>query len=204
MSRTPFLSVILPTHNGAERISHAIKTTLYQSVRNFELIVICDACTDATAHVVRRFRDNRIRILEVNCQRDGLARNAGLDAARGDYIVFIDDDDWWLHEFVFADMQKAARQDPTMDVYNFGVVWRTSGVHAKPPGQYLPMVAGHMWRRAFIGNTRFDNAEFSSDTHFLDALIEKKPMGLWTQMPLYYYNYMRPGSLSDMHKKGVI
>ena len=66
------------------------------------------------------------------------------------------------------------------------------------------MAAAHVWRRSFISDTRFDDARYSSDTHFLDRLIAKKPKGLWTAFPMYYYNFMRPGSLSDLHERGEI
>lgn len=200
MSNTLF-SIIIPSHNGAGRIAKALESCVSQSFQDFEIIVVCDCCTDDTAQIAQ---DYGARVVSVRERRDGLARNAGLDIAQGDWILFLDDDDWWLHEFVFQQLYDIISEDSTADVVNFGVVWRTVGVRAKPPGKYLAMAAGHCWRRAFIGDTRFDNAPYSSDLHFLNALVAKNPVGLWSQMPMYYYNYMRPGSLSDQHKKGEI
>lgn len=197
----PFFSIIIPTHNGADRIGKALESCTAQSFRDFEIIVVCDCCTDDTARIGQ---DRGARVVFVRERRDGLARNAGLDIAQGEWILFLDDDDWWLHEFVFQQLYDIIRKDSTADVVNFGIVWRSVGVRAKPPGKYLPMVAGHCWRREFIGDTRFDNAPYSSDLHFLDSLIAKHPVGLWSVMPMYYYNYLRPGSLSDQHKKGEI
>lgn len=197
----PFFSIIIPTHNGADRIGKALESCTVQSFRDFEIIVVCDCCTDNTAHIAQNYG---ARVVSVRERRDGLARNAGLDIAQGEWILFLDDDDWWLHEFVFQQLYDIISEDSTADVVNFGIVWRSVGVRAKPPGKYLPMVAGHCWKREFIGDTRFDNAPYSSDLHFLDSLIAKHPVGLWSAMPLYYYNYLRPGSLSDQHKKGEI
>ena len=95
-------------------------------------------------------------------------------------------------------------KDSDADVLNFGIVWRYVGVRTDPPGSFVPMVAGHCWKRTFIGSSRFDDAQFSSDTHFLGEMIRKEPVGLWSQMPMYYYNYNRPGSLNDRHKRGEI
>lgn len=205
MSDLPFFSVIIPTHNGAYRINTAIESCLEQSFRDFEAIVICDSCTDDTADVVKQYtaRDERVTMHTTDVHRDGLARNVGLLFARGQYILFLDDDDWWLHEFVFQQMHDMLK-DSYADVLNFGVVWRHVGVRADPPGVFIPMVAGHCWLRTFIGDSRFDDAEFSSDTHFLGEMIRKKPVGLWSAMPMYYYNFDRPGSLNDRHKKGEI
>lgn len=198
----PFFSIIIPTHNGADRIGKALESCTAQSFRDFEIIVVCDCCTDDTARIAQ---DYGARVVSVRERRDGLARNAGLDIAQGEWILFLDDDDWWLHEFVLSQLSDIIRQNiVTADVINFAVVWRTKGVVSKQPGKYLPMAAGHCWRRAFIGDTRFDNALYSSDLHFLNALVAKNPVGLWSQMPMYYYNYGRPGSLSDLHRKGEI
>ena len=197
----PFFSIIIPTHNGAERIGKALHSCAAQSFRDIEIIVICDCCTDDTSRIAQNYG---ARVVSVRERRDGLARNAGLDIARGEWILFLDDDDWWLHEFVLQQLYDIIRKDSTADVVNFGIVWRFVGVCAAPLGKYLPMVAGHCWKREFIGNTRFDNAPYSSDTHFLSALIAKRPSGLWSALPMYYYNYLRPGSLSDQHKKGEI
>ena len=196
----PFFSIIIPTHNGADRIGKALESCIAQSFRDFEIIVVCDCCTDDTARIAQ---DYGARVVFVRERRDGLARNAGLDIAYGEWILFLDDDDWWLHEFVFQQLFEMICGTEA-DVVNFGVVWRTVGLRAALPGKYLAMVAGHCWRREFIGDTRFDNAPYSADTHFLEALIAKHPVGMWSTMPMYYYNYMRPGSLSDQHKKGEI
>ena len=198
--KSPFFSVIIPSHNGADRIAKALESCVSQSFGDFELIVVCDCCTDDTSLIAQRYG---ARVLSVRERRDGLARNAGLDIARGEWVLFLDDDDWFLHEFVLQLLYDITR-DSTADVVNFAVIWRHVGYRAKPPGQYLPMAAGHCWRRSFIGNTRFDNAPYSSDTHFLEALIAKHPVGLWTALPMYSYNYLRPGSLSDQHTKGEI
>ena len=199
--QTPVFSVIIPSHNGADRITRALDSCVSQSFQSFEIIVVCDCCTDNTARIAQ---EHGARVLSVRERRDGLARNAGIDIARGDWILFLDDDDWWLHEFVFQQLYDIICDDPTADVVNFAVIWRHEGYRSKPPGKYLPMVAGHCWRRAFVADTRFDNAPYSSDLHFLHTLIEKRPVGLWSAMPMYYYNYMRPGSLSDQRRKGEI
>lgn len=197
----PFFTVILPSHNGADRIQKALESCTSQSFKDYELIVVCDACDDNTADIARKYTD---KVIEVNYHRDGLARNAGLDIASGEWIMFIDDDDWWLHEFVFQQMYEILQNETTCDVLEYAVIWRTVGYKFMPPGTILPMAAAHVWRRSFISDVRFDDAKYSSDTHFIDEIIKKKPQGLWTSMPMYYYNFMRPGSLSDKHEKGEI
>lgn len=209
MSEHPFFSVIIPTHNGEDRIGRAIDSCLTQTFHDYEIIVVCDDCTDDTIRTVSRRLSNTYDghddylIIEANHHRDGLSRNDGIDAAHGKYILFLDDDDWFLHEFVFQQMHDLLK-NADFDVLNYAIIWRTVGYRADPPGVFIPMVAGHVWRREFIADTRFDDGQYSSDLRFLQKMIDKEPDGIWTALPMYYYNYLRPGSLSDLHKRGEI
>src|SRR5262249_34375929 len=93
----PQVSVIIPTHNRAKSLQAAITSVLNQTYRDFEIIVVDDASKDNTEHVVRRFRDERIKYIRcaVNKGEAG-ARNKGVKASAADYIAFLDDDDEWL------------------------------------------------------------------------------------------------------------
>ncbi len=89
----------MPAYNGAATIGRAIDSVLAQTDPGFELIVIDDGSRDATRERVDQFvqRDDRIRLLVL--ERNGgvaRARNAGIDAARGRYLAFLDADDYWL------------------------------------------------------------------------------------------------------------
>ncbi len=93
----PLISILMAAHNATATLPTAIRALQQQSWQRFELIVIDDASTDGTADLVRdaATRDNRIRLLRMD--RNGgayAARNAGLAAARGDYITLQDADDW--------------------------------------------------------------------------------------------------------------
>lgn len=196
----PKFSIIIPSNNGAERIRKALDSCVTQEFTDYEIIVICDSCTDNTAQIASEYTSH---VLTVSCHRDGLARNAGLDIATGDWILFLDDDDWWLHEYALSELATLTKDD-TADWIEFGIIWRTAGRKGGTYGRFLQMVAGHCIRRSFIGSHRFDDAAYSSDTHFINALAKLRPTTLYCAFPLYYYNFMRPGSLSDLHKKGVI
>lgn len=96
---TPAISVILPVHNRADVLARAIQSVLDQSLRDFELIVVDDGSTDASASVPRSFADTRIRIIELGSNRGGnAARNAGVRAATAPLIAFLDSDDTYLPE----------------------------------------------------------------------------------------------------------
>ncbi len=96
---SPSVSIIIPTHNRADLLKRAIQSVLAQTYRNFELIVVSDGSTDNTDEIVASFDDPRLVFLK-HAQPRGAsaARNTGIQASRGDYIAFLDDDDEWLPE----------------------------------------------------------------------------------------------------------
>ena len=93
----PMVSVIIPTHNRADYLKAAIASVMDQKYKDYEVIVIDDHSTDNTYDVVNGFEDQRIHYIS-NKGRNGpsIARNVGIAAARGKYVAFLDDDDWWF------------------------------------------------------------------------------------------------------------
>ena len=105
---TPIVSVVIPTYNRAGSLCRAIDSVLAQSFRDFELIVVDDGSTDAT---LRKLDSYGKAITLIRLEHDGTpgrARNAGVAAARGQYLAFLDSDDLWLPE-------KLERQLPFME-----------------------------------------------------------------------------------------
>jgi glycosyltransferase involved in cell wall biosynthesis len=93
------ISVILPTHNRAALLPRAIRSVLAQSHRELELIVVDDCSSDDTPQVVAAIADPRLRYLRLTHSHHAAgARNAGIAAARGEFIAFQDDDDLWFVE----------------------------------------------------------------------------------------------------------
>ena len=201
MSR-PFFSVIVPAHNSAEFIRKGLKSIKQQTFTDYELIVVCDACTDDTAEVVIGYADKMISTWH---GRDGLARNAGIDSADGKWILFMDDDDWWLHPYVFEMIAGNAGKFEE-DIFAFGFLARD---FQQPGLQEYYNSRGHIWpavwnkcyRREFIGDTRLPGIEFTSDLPFTNELLRKGPGVQFMAVPLYYYNYMRKGSQTEIHAR---
>ena len=94
---SPFVSVVIPTHNRAHLLSRAINSVLAQTFSDYEIIVIDDGSTDHTRGIVDRFRGSRIRLLRLERNWGASrARNLGIQAAHGDWVAFLDSDDEWL------------------------------------------------------------------------------------------------------------
>ncbi len=89
------LSVVMPTHNVATWLPDAIESVLDQEVESFELVIVDDRSTDGTAEIIAGYakKDSRVRVAKMVGSGGGRARNAGVAAAAGDFLVFADGDD---------------------------------------------------------------------------------------------------------------
>jgi glycosyltransferase involved in cell wall biosynthesis len=88
------VSVILPVYNVERYIKKCIQSVLDQSYSNFELLIIDDGTTDSSIEIAKEFNDNRISIISKKNEGVSVARNHGLKLAKGQYIYFLDSDDW--------------------------------------------------------------------------------------------------------------
>lgn len=146
-------SVIIPAHNEQETIAKALSSIRQQTFKDYELIVVCDSCTDNTKAIAESYE---AKVIEIDAHSSGAARNAGLDVAQGDWILFCDADDWYLHEYAFEKLaERVGRADE--DVLIFALIWKHYGYGPtrSPKGTIFPHVANKCWRRSSIGNTRF-------------------------------------------------
>lgn len=93
---TPKVSVIIPIYNVEGYVSECLDSLLAQSFGDFEVLCIDDASADHSAELVREFcqKDSRIHLLQQEHAGVSAARNLGLSNARGEYIAFVDGDDW--------------------------------------------------------------------------------------------------------------
>lgn len=97
-SEEPLVSVIVATYNRSNVLAVAIESVLWQTLPEWELLVIGDACTDDTTEVVASFDDPRISFVNLseNCGDQSGPNNEGLRRARGRYVAFLNHDDIWL------------------------------------------------------------------------------------------------------------
>lgn len=192
-------SIIIPAYNAEKHIKPALESIQKQVFKDYELIVVCDSCEDRTAEIAKNYG---AKIIEVDYHNDGLARNAGIDAARGDWILFMDDDDWWLHEYVLTQLNEKVGCAGE-DILCFSFVWKGVG-YTTPTGNnggHWIAVWNKCWRREFIGDTRFPNIKNWSDVTFNKRMMEKNPKINDWDMPMYYYNYMRVESISERARR---
>jgi|AZIJ01.1.fsa_nt_gi glycosyltransferase involved in cell wall biosynthesis len=96
----PLISIIMPCYNAAAYIEEAVSSVFGQTIKNVELIVIDDGSTDQSLKLLASLKKNhpQILILEQTNKGPYPARNRGLEQARGEYIAFLDSDDYWADD----------------------------------------------------------------------------------------------------------
>ncbi len=149
-SEQPLVSVVIPAYNRASTIEASIKSVEAQSYSHWE-IVVCDDCSkDNTVQVVEGMikMDNHIRLIIQDVNRGAqAARNAGIKAATGEWIAFLDSDDQWLPDSLELRMKIAQRD-------NIQVVH--SNAYILHPGKEkelyrVPALAGSVYKQVLSG-----------------------------------------------------
>ena len=96
-ARKPLVSIVIPTYNRATDLERALKSVMAQTYAEWECWVIDNYSTDETEEVICNFNDARIQWLKIHNQGViARSRNLGIQNAQGQYIAFLDSDDWWF------------------------------------------------------------------------------------------------------------
>jgi len=188
-------SVIIPAFNAEGHIIPLLESIKAQTFKNFELIVVCDRCKDRTKEIAESYG---AKTLEVDFGRDGLTRNAGLDIAQGEYIIWSDDDDHFLHEFVFEEIDRKLRQENDPDLLCCSFIWGKI-MYARPiakSGQLYPSVWNKIWKKTYVSSHRFTDVYSISDYYFHNEMMKVPHTQVLWDFPIIYYNYLREGSIS--------
>ena len=98
----PLISVIMPVYNVEQYLRRSIESVLNQTFKDFELICINDGSTDNSLEILNEYATKDPRIQIINQENAGLscARNSGLEIVQGEYIAFIDSDDFYATNFL--------------------------------------------------------------------------------------------------------
>lgn len=200
----PFFSVIVPAYNAADRMRKGLDSIRRQTFTDYELIIICDDCQDNTAQIALEYADC-VRIVDWhNC---GKSRNAGLAEAVGKYVLFMDDDDWWIDDSSFMmiaqELKRLEKAGDQFDVLAFDFIFGSNGYARQFPGHLYIAIWNKAWRRSFIGSTRFPEVPHSDDVGFAEQLHPKARFRFLNEA-LYYYNWMRPGSITQKLSTGEL
>lgn len=199
-----FFSVIIPAHNAAGWMRKGLDSIKRQTFTDYELIIVCDDCQDNTAEIAREYTD---RVYEVSWHNCGKTRNRGLDEATGKWILFMDDDDWFMDDSAFMviaqELKRLEKEGDQFDVLAFDFIFGSNGYARQYPGHLYIAIWNKAWRREFIGDTRFPEVPHSDDVGFAEQTHDRARFRFMNEA-LYYYNWMRPGSITQKLHTGEL
>lgn len=121
-------SVVIPLYNKAPYVAKAIQSVLAQTFTDFELVIVDDGSKDDSAKIAAQVIENHDNCHLIKQENTGvsMARNNGVAASHGDYLCFLDADDWWEPTFLEA-MEKLIKEFPEAGIYgtNYTIVNET-------------------------------------------------------------------------------
>lgn len=108
----PLVSVLIPVYNVEEYLERCLDSVLNQSLTRIEVICVNDGSTDKSLEILKKYQENDSRVIIVNKENGGLpsARNAGIERARGEYIGFVDSDDY-VQPDMFEKLYNTAKKE---------------------------------------------------------------------------------------------
>lgn len=121
MNCNDLISVIVPVYNLEKYISRCIDSILIQTYHNLELILIDDGSTDNSLNVINSYKDNRIKVYSHKNQGPGYSRNKGLKLSKGEFITFIDGDDYVSKYYLEYMIQGLKKYNSDMAVCNYSI-----------------------------------------------------------------------------------
>ena len=192
MDETIDISIIIPCHNLEDYIKPMLLSLQALNLKDItaEVIFVLDDCTDRTEDVIRKYaHEFPYKIIHCNVHSCGLARNEGLEIARGTYVWFVDGDDWIIYPDVLQNalplLNKSGEEVIQLKfISNFFKM------------EHFAMVWQYIYRRSAIGDLRFTEIQPHEDRDFNKEFFTQHNLTdiYFFEIPTYFYNYKRPGS----------
>ncbi len=220
------VSVIIPVFQAVQYLKDAVASIQNQTLRDIEIILVDDGSTDGSGELCDQIAegDPRVRVIHQENRGLGSARNAGMDAATGEYLYFCDADDWTEPDLL-TDTVLLARQTQA-DVVVFGAFFETitpsgetiqesvnipklSGAYSReqlweilPDQGVISMIWARLFRRAFLieNHIRTPDMVVCEDTGVLYAAYGAPFHAFAFKQKAYYHYIRRPRSLTRIYR----
>ena len=199
------LSVIIPVYNGDKYIANGLDSLLNQTFKDFEVICINDCSTDNSFKILKEYalKDNRIII--INNEKNlgaALTRNVGINRAKGEYIYFLDADDY-IDEKYLECMVKKIEQEKCDVVLNLSILNETNGnsfpykhpsmPEINPDGEYLDKITTihdapcFIWARIYRKSFLNENKLRFLDIHATDDVVFNAIVDMYVDKTFVFY-----------------
>lgn len=208
------ISIIVPIYKVEQYLQRCVDSLLKQTYENFELILVDDGSPDSCGDICDEYARQDSRIQVIHKENGGLsdARNAGMDIATGEYIVFVDSDDWVVSDYLESMLE--ALEETDSDICECQV-YRTTGeeytdikMEVKPEvydtivalnelihdGVFRQHVWNKLYRREVVGDIRFPKGKTNEDEFWTYQVFGRARQAVKIDDVLYCY-YQRSGSI---------
>lgn len=219
------ISIIIPVYKVEKYLDKCVESVVNQTYKNLEIILVDDGSPDGCPAMCDEWakKDKRIKVIHKENGGVSLARNAGIDIASGDYLAFIDSDDY-IDVTMYEKLIKSAGENnsditfcryvetdgdgnlkrvneinlPKCNSSNIASFFTNKNAWIEGEVCYTDAIFGNTWRllykKSFVGESRFQSLTFAEDFLFNLNLFKKKPKISIVDEYLYYY-YQREGSV---------
>lgn len=199
---SPKISIIVPVYKVEQYLRRCLDSIEAQTFTDWECILIDDGSPDNSGVICDEYvaNDTRFRVIHQENKGVSAARNAGLDVARGEWIGFVDSDDWIepeMYEYLYEDLLKIESDCVVCGFYGEKRrrVKKTFSTRQALRMIFLPVPIGfggysvlRLISAEKIGNTRFDSTvSYMEDTKFFYDVFSKCSKVFWDNEPLYHY-----------------
>lgn len=213
------LSVIIPVYNVKPYLEKCVESIVDQTYHNLQIILVDDGSTDGSQTICDELAQKDSRIVVIHKENGGqsTARNVGMDRAKGDYIAFVDSDDWLernMYEVLInqleahdadlvacsfyeckGDEKKAVGDSKNISVFNTEEIFINKN-------QLRFLVWNKVFRRSFVEKLRFVPGQVYEDFHFCRQVFLKTKKLIYLDVPFYDYRISRPGNTNSSFKPG--
>ena len=170
------ISVIIPAYNAEQYIERCLESVVKQTYKNLEIIVVDDGSTDNTGDICEQYAKRDKRILVIHQQNKGLTRSrkVGITLSKGEYIGFVDSDDWIdedMYEYLYQNMLKFDAQ-----VVTSGRYLEFNGRSTKIPDSVKPGIYHPLNNKYFCQNMIYDEDDilWGITPNFWNKLFKKQ------------------------------
>ena len=205
--QTDKISVIVAVYNIEAYLEKCVRSLRNQTYRNLQIILVDDGATDGCPAICDRLAEEDGRIQVIHKKNGGLsdARNAGIAAADGEYIAFVDGDDW-IETDMYEKLLSAARQfDTPLAVCRYRKIYRNREVDASTGAAVVfdgqealesflmeeddiciqNAAWNKLYRRELMGELRFPTGKYYEDIVYTTMLLARSPKTVYLDLALY-------------------
>ena len=196
------LSVIVPVYNVEQYLARCMDSLVRQTLDDMEILVVDDGSTDGSSEIARKYENDYPEKVKVLTKKNGglsSARNAAMEVAQGDYLGFVDSDDWVDTDMYQVMYDAAVREDADIVICDMEEHYPTHTVrqvYSQTENRFraTPSVCIRIYKRSLVGKDRFPMGLWYEDLEFTTKQHMKTDKIAAVQRAMYHYD-RREGSI---------